>query len=143
MAANGPILYIDNNVANGKLFTEVMQVLAVPNEIIIFETCKPAMDYLCTTKDQPFIIVCDLVFPLQSGLDFKKDIDDNPFLRRKSIPFIFYSIIIDQAAVNTAYTNLSTQGYFQKPLTFDDTKVLWQAIITYWKNCYHPNSKLP
>jgi CheY-like chemotaxis protein len=75
-----------------------------------------------------------------NGLEFKRQIDADPVLRKKSIPFIFYSTAALQKDVNEAYTELTIQGFFIKGNDYNKTKALIRTIIDYWKNCIHPNT---
>ena len=140
MAKTGPVIIIEDDLDDVGIFKEVLKDLNLENRIISFTKCKEAHDYLKTTTDQPFIIFCDVNLPGQSGLDFKREIDDDPQLRRKSIPFLFYSTSIDQKAVNIAYTEMTIQGFFQKENSFQEIKKTITAIFEYWSICRHPNS---
>lgn len=140
MAANGPIILIEDDADDVHIFEQIMKDIKVENEVVTFITCNAAMDYLVTTKQKPFLIVCDINLPEQNGLDFKKQVDENPYLRRKSIPFIFYSTSTNIHDVNKAYTEMSTQGFFAKCADFEEGRELWKTIIAYWKKCCHPNT---
>jgi CheY-like chemotaxis protein len=98
-----------------------------------------AFDYLCATTDRPFIIFCDVNLPSMTGLEFKKKVDDNKELRRRSIPFIFYSTSVNQNAVNEAYTKMTVQGFFPKSNSFEEMRKMLALIIDYWMYCRHPN----
>ena len=98
------------------------------------------MNYLISTEDSVFIIFCDINLPGQNGLDFKKNIDANPELRNKSIPFVFFSTSANQHDVNKAYREMTIQGFFKKPSGYKNLKSILSNIFSYWQNCKHPNS---
>ena len=99
-----------------------------------------ALDYLKTTKEKPFVILCDINLPVMNGIAFKQDIDYNPDLRNKSIPFIFFSTSAERSQVNKAYTELTVQGYFKKESSVEEISKSLSVILAYWELCKHPNS---
>ena len=138
---SGPIVIIEDDADDKTIFEEILQELAVKNKLIWFIHSTDAYQYLMTTSDQPFLIFCDVNIPGDNGLEFKRQIDNNPFLRRKSIPFVFYSTSVDQYAVNEAYTTMTVQGFFQKGNTYEEMKRYIRTIIDYWLICSHPNTR--
>lgn len=140
MAKSGPIVIVDDDQDDQEILKDVMQELGVTNELIIFGNATDAYDYLLTTTDRPFIILCDNNLPKVSGLEFKRQIDENSYLRRKSIPFVFLSTSAESNAVNEAYTQMTVQGFFQKKASMPELKTLVELIMNYWKECYHPNA---
>lgn len=137
---DGPIIIIDDDHDDQDLLHQVIRELGYRNPIHFFDICKDALAYLCNTTESPFIIFCDINLPRQSGLSFKKEIDETPYLRRKSIPFIFYSTSADQGSVDKAYMEFTIQGFFKKSDSYDGIKQLVSAILTYWTICVHPNT---
>jgi len=101
MAQSGPVIIIEDDVDDEEILKEVLTELKVKNEVVCFEVCPDAWTFLKTTTERPLIIFCDINLPKQNGLDFKQ-IDEDAELRKKSIPFIFYSTSADQATVNEA-----------------------------------------
>jgi CheY-like chemotaxis protein len=122
------------------LIDELLKELGVTNQLIWFPSCIEAFRYLQTTYDSPFIILSDVNLPLQNGVEFKKHIDKDPVLRKKSIPFVFLSTSVDQATVNLAYEQSTVQGFFQKRSSYAEMKQMLGYILEYWKGCRHPNS---
>jgi DNA-binding NarL/FixJ family response regulator len=72
-----------------------------------------------------------------SGLEFKKEIEKDRYLREKSIPFVFFSSDGSDKLVKQAYT-LRVQGYFKKPETIEAQGELLKNIFKYWASCLHP-----
>jgi CheY-like chemotaxis protein len=137
----GPIILIDDDRDDKDVFLDILNDLKVSNPIIWFQNCDDAFSYLKTTSEQPFIIFCDLNLPGISGIECKRQIDDNEELRKKSIPFVFCSTTADQKTVNEAYTKMTVQGFFQKKNTYSELKETIRLIVAYWEECKHPNSK--
>ncbi len=72
-----------------------------------------------------------------SGLQLK--INDNDYLRKKAIPFVFLTTSVDPRVLSNAYDML-VQGYFQKENTIDEIKKTLRLMVDYWSICKHPNS---
>ena len=73
-----------------------------------------------------------------SGTELKARINKNEYLRKKSIPFIFFTTSADTKAVEQAY-EMMVQGYFEKEFSMDSMRSTLKIIIDYWKLCKHPN----
>jgi len=136
----GPIIIIDDDPEDRAIFESALEELTIGNKRLWFKNCKDAFDYLRKNDEQPFIIFCDINIPELAGIEFKRQIDKDPFLRKKSIPFIFYSTSVDQATVNEAYTEMTVQGFFRKKNRYDEIKKDIKLILEYWQECRHPNA---
>lgn len=140
MAKNGPIILVEDDEDDIDLLKEVMKDNDVENELKFFLNGPDALDYLRTTTDKPLLIICDVNLPRQNGIEFKTEIDKDEMLRKKCIPFIFYSTYVSQYAVNEAYMKLTVQGFFQKNDSYSEFKNMIGMIIEYWSICNHPNN---
>lgn len=138
---SGPIIVVEDDNDDKEVFEEVLKELHVPNKFVWFKNTGEAFEYLKSTADQPFIIFSDINLPKQSGIEFKRQIDCDDALRKKSIPFIFYSTSVNQHIVNEAYTQLTVQGFFQKSHGFEEMKKNIRLILDYWAACRHPNTR--
>ncbi|HEX6914223.1 MAG TPA: response regulator [Chitinophagaceae bacterium] len=141
MATNGPIIIVEDDKDDQEIMAEVLALLNVPNQVKIFGDALSAYDYLSTTNDRPFVIFSDVNLPVLNGIEFKRRIDTEPALRRKSIPFVFLSTAVSQSAVNEAYLEMTVQGFFQKPGSFAGVRDLVKKVLDYWNQCNHPNSE--
>ena len=139
MAHSGPVIIIEDDGDDEAILKEVLEELKVKNKVVCFKTSEDAWQYLKTTSERLFIIFCDINLPKQNGLDFKKQIDHDPQLRKKSIPFIFYSTTANQISVDEAYTKMTVQGFFRKGNNYKEIKDLVKIILDYWFHCRHPN----
>lgn len=140
MAKQGPIILIEDDADDKELFEDILRELGIENKVIWFGDTDKVIDYLQTTTDQPFLIVCDMNLPKEDGLHFKKRLDQNEELRRKSIPFIFYSTSVDKRSVTEAFTETAVQGFFHKNSNFTELKKTVRLMCEYWQECWHPNS---
>ena len=139
MAIDAPIILVDDDAEDKELLIEALDELGIKNKLIRFENCIIAFDYLLRTTDIPFIIICDINLPKKNGIEFKRQIDEDPLLRSKSIPFVFFSTSTDKKSVDIAYKEMTVQGFFQKPNNFQDLKRVIKLIFDYWQECKHPN----
>ncbi|HKP32262.1 MAG TPA: response regulator [Chitinophagaceae bacterium] len=141
MAKAGPLVIIEDDIDDQKILDDVLKELNIENELIKFTNSFDAFKYLKSTPDQPFLILCDVNLPGQSGIEFKWNIDNDMHLRKKSIPFVFLSTSADQKSINDAYTKMTVQGYYKKPNTYNELKDIIKLIMDYWRACKHPNTE--
>ena len=140
MSLKGPIVIVEDDEDDIAIMVDILDGLEVSNKVHQFNKTDEAFHYLKTTSEQPFIIICDVNLPGTNGIDFKRRIDSDDYLRQKSIPFIFYSTSVDKKSVNEAYTKMTVQGFFQKSNSYESIKQDIELIIKYWKACKHPNT---
>jgi CheY-like chemotaxis protein len=139
MAKTGPILIIEDDQEDKEILEDVLRDLNVKNKIVWLENTQQAYEYLSAAHEAMFIIFCDINLPGKNGLELKLKIDENTELRKKSIPFIFYSTSANQHDVNDAYSKMTIQGFFQKGSDYSEMKRVINTIIEYWSLCKHPN----
>jgi response regulator RpfG family c-di-GMP phosphodiesterase len=140
MAKFGPIILVDDDTDDTELVSNALTEIGIRNKIIHFDNCDNAFQFLKTTTESPFIILSDVNLPARNGIEFKRRIDEDSQLRSKSIPFVFFSTSVDKKSVDTAYKELTVQGFFQKSNSYQDLKNVMKLIMDYWSVCRHPNS---
>jgi len=140
MPKSGPIILIEDDPDDEGIMEEVLKEVNIDNKLLHFNNAADAFHYLKTTSEQPFIIFCDVNLPEQTGIEFKRQIDEHKELRKKSIPFVFYSTSVSQSFLDEAYTEMTVQGVFKKENSYKEIKKLIAAIFDYWQLCKHPNS---
>ena len=138
MAKSGPIIVVDDDEDDVIFLKDILHQLQVSNQLIWFTNSSDALSYLRETKEKPFFILSDVNLPVQNGIEFKRLIDTDPDLRKRSIPFIFYSTSVAQTYVNEAYGQMCIQGFFQKGNDFKEIEDTIQTIINYWSLSMHP-----
>jgi CheY-like chemotaxis protein len=134
-----PIIIIEDDTDDQDMFRELIVELGIPNPLIFFTNAPDAFEYLIT-DGQPFLILCDVNLPRQTGLEFKKMVDEHPELRKKSIPFIFCTTSVDAEAIKRAYLDMTVQGYFKKGASMGEMRRSIKVIFEYWLLSVHPNS---
>lgn len=138
MNRRGPIVLIEDDIDDQKIFQEAFKSLNYPNEVIFFGNGDEALKYLAETDVEPFIMLSDINMPILNGIELREKIHQNEELRLKSLPFLFFSTSAEQKHVVDAYSK-SVQGFFVKPSNFADLKETLNAILEYWLKCVSPN----
>src|SRR5688572_25624711 len=140
MHVKGPIVVIEDDLDDQEILSDAFKEMGVESKLIFFDNTVEAYEYLRSITEQPFLIFSDVNLPGQSGIEFKRQIDNEPSLREKSIPFVFFSTSVKKEEVDTAYKEMTVQGYFKKPTNYADLKSILHKIMEYWKICKHPNT---
>lgn len=136
----GPIVLIEDDLEDIEIFNEVLKELEISNRLITFLNPSDAYHFLDSNDEQPFLIICDVNMSGMNGMEFKDKIDSNEKLKKKSIPFIFYSTAAEKKFVIEAYMKLTVQGYFKKGDNYQEIKSQLRRIFEYWRICLHPNN---
>ena len=140
MSKLGPIVIVEDDLDDQEMIQEAMEEVGIKNDLVFFDRSLKAFEFLKSTTQQPFLILSDVNLPAQNGIEFKRQIDEDRQLREKSIPFVFYSTAVDKNSVNTAYQELTVQGFFKKKNKYEELKKDLKLIVDYWTTCKHPNS---
>lgn len=138
MNKTGPIVFIEDDLDDQELITEVFKANEFENEVKFFNDAEAALQYLVDSEIEPFIIFSDINMPRLNGLELREKIHNNEQLRLKSIPYLFFSTSAEQQHIIDAYSK-SVQGFFIKPSSFDKLKRVIRIIVEYWQECESPN----
>jgi len=139
MKSENPIIVVDDDLDDQFLVKKICENLHVTKEVLFFDDGKELLKYLRTTVQKPFIILCDINMPLMTGLELRRAINQDDQLRKKSIPFLFFSTAASPAQIREAY-DLTVQGFFIKETTMEKIQDTLKLILDYWEKCKHPNS---
>jgi response regulator RpfG family c-di-GMP phosphodiesterase len=138
MKHSGPIITIDDDSDDLDFMKDLLSQI-VNNEIIQFQSCELALEYLQKNATDPFLIFCDVSVHGMNGIEFKSRLDQDHTLRGKSIPFIFLSTAISNSVMRHIYRDLHIQGYFTKPNSLTGMRDLMTSIIEYWSKAELPS----
>jgi CheY-like chemotaxis protein len=141
MALEGPIIVIEDDPNDTDVISTALTELGVKNNIVTFNLAKDALAYLWETKEKPLLILSDVRMPEMDGLTLLQSIYNAEYLKKKSIPFIFFTVLASTDIINRAY-DLGVQGFYQKADNYTKLKDQLLSIVVYWKQCLHPNSEL-
>jgi len=138
MSEAGPIIFVEDDADDQFIYEEICLKLGMKNPVKFFNKAESLLNYLRETAEKPFIIFCDINMPIMDGLQLRKRINEEEHLRRKSIPFVFFSTAATPSQVKTAY-DLTVQGFFIKGHNFAETMSTIKMVLDYWRRCRHPN----
>ena len=138
MSHTGPIIIVDDDPEDHFIIQDAFNSLRADQPLVLFDKATDFLKYLRITDEKPFIIFCDINMPGMNGIEMRNEIINDPYLREKSIPFVFYSTAANPTQIRLAY-ELTVQGFFQKPSTYAELVQMLKLILDYWKVCRHPN----
>ena len=134
-----PIVIVEDDADDQYFIRTICEKLGVNSKLIFFDDGSKALHYLKTTQEKTFVILSDINMPVMNGLELRRKIQADDYLRKKSIPFIFLSTAARPKEVEEAY-NLTVQGFFVKASQLSDMEKTLELIFHYWLQCKHPNS---
>src|SRR3954452_2995560 len=137
MENDSPIIFVEDDVDDQELFAEALRDLKVERSFKFFADGREALEYLQTTEEQPFVIFCDVNMPRLNGIELRNEINSSDYLKRKSIPFVFFTTALSPRLVDEAFA-LSVQGFFKKPEEYSEIKLLIKQVLDYWHQSKHP-----
>jgi response regulator RpfG family c-di-GMP phosphodiesterase len=136
---SNPIIILEDDEDEQELLSEALKNINCSFPLKFFKDGESFLSYLKTTADAPFLIISAVNLYKLNGLEVKKQIQSDDFLRSKGIPFIFYTVKDDLRVINEAY-NLTVQGYFIKGNTMSTVEKQLMLILDYWMQCKHPRN---
>lgn len=134
----GKIILVDDEPYEKDFLERALVVNDWNIKIEYFNNVDDALEHLKIDADEIFLIISDINMPGKNGMDFKKILEEDEYLRLKSIPFIFVSNSMYKKTVTDAYER-HVQGFFQKPVSPDEQSAMFEIIVKYWITCIHPH----
>lgn len=135
---DGKIILVDDQKYEKDLLNIALDEKEWGIKVEYFDNAREALNHLQENLDEIFLIISDMNMPGMNGMEFKKAIDRDEYLRQKSIPFIFASSEPLRENVVEAY-QYRVQGFFKKPESIEDQADMLETIIRYWISCIHPD----
>ena len=130
---------IEDDVDMHYLYRRVFHNLNLDDHLKLFDNAKDALDFLHQAPAETELIFSDINMPVMNGLELRRKIQQDEYLRRKSIPFVFLSTAARPKEVEEAY-NLTVQGFFVKASELSEMEKSLELILNYWSKCKHPNA---
>jgi CheY-like chemotaxis protein len=137
MLNTDPIVIVEDDPDDHYFLQRACEKLKIQNKLIFFHNGIEALNYLTATEERTFIILSDINMPMMNGLELKRRINENPTLRNKSIPFIFFTTSARYAEIKSAF-DLNAQGFFIKEDNASDTEATLKCIFEYWDKARSP-----
>ncbi|KUJ60831.1 hypothetical protein AR687_15595 [Flavobacteriaceae bacterium CRH] len=130
MDKKGPIILIENNQGDRKLFMQIFSELGFSNNVLYFHSGNDAYNYLIPNNVKPFLIFSDIVL-----LHIDDEQDANITYKNLSIelncPCLFFTTVFNQCFVIDLYS-VPTQNYIVKPYSYENFKEVIKKILEYW-----------
>src|SRR5438270_10746427 len=108
MSMKGPIIFVEDDPDDQELFTQALSELTLDTSFKFFSNGEEALKYLKQTTEQPFVIFCDINMPRLNGIELRNEINKSEYLKKKSIPFVFFTTALNRELVDEAFS-LSVQ----------------------------------
>lgn len=133
----GKIILVDDQKYEKDLLNNALEENDWGIRVEYFDNARDALEHLQENVDEIFLIISDMNMPGMNGMEFKKTIDRDDYLRQKTIPFIFASSEPTRKDVLEAY-KYHVQGFFKKPESLEGQSAMLETIVQYWVACIHP-----
>lgn len=138
MEAKGTIVFIDDDEEDQLILKPILEKIIPECPVLVFTSAEEAIEFLRTTNERLFLIISEVTMPRMNGLELRRQIEQDTTLRKRAIPFIFFTHPVYKSLVEEAY-DLTIQGFFEKKSSTSDIEKQLEAIVAYWSNCLHPN----
>jgi CheY-like chemotaxis protein len=132
-----PVVIIEDDGDDQDIVRVLCEEIGICDTLVFFSNGMDALKYLRSANPKPFIILCDINMPQMNGFQLRREINKDPVLRERSIPFVFFSTAASNQQISNAY-DLTVQGFFVKENSFHETKNTLDIIFKYWKKCKRP-----
>jgi two-component system, response regulator len=137
------ILLIEDNPSDVALTKRALGRSHIPNDLIVAEDGKEAIDYLWgegvyTERDiseLPTLTLLDLKLPRVPGLEVLRRIRQDPRTRR--LPVVILTSSKEEQDIAASY-DLGINSYVQKPIDFKQLADTIQQLGLYWLNLNEP-----
>jgi len=136
---NGVILIIEDDQDDSGVLLDIMEELGLKQLCRVFDDGDEAFDFIANATENIILILSDISLPRMDGLELKKKIEDDEALKAKSIPFIFFTAVGRQEAINEAFVAANIHGYFNKPADYYKMKEDIKIIFDYWSRSQRPS----
>lgn len=133
-AGHPDVLLVEDNPGDVELFRLAFEEARLPGELHLVTDGAEALTFLRDvggTGKPPSIdiIVLDLDLPEVHGMEVLEEIRADPSLHRT--PVLILSTSGSDDDINEAY-DLGANAYLTKPMEFDDTLALVDALDSFW-----------
>lgn len=131
MNKRGPIVIIEENEEDRKLFAEIFSDLKLTNKMFYFNSCNEAYQYLISNKMKPFLLFSNIVL-FQGGGGEQSTYDTHKSICLEfRCPCLFFTTLFNQCFIIDTYS-MPKQSYFVKPYSFEKFKQVVDSIVQYW-----------
>ncbi|MET0243456.1 MAG: response regulator [Flavitalea sp.] len=137
MLHHRPIIIIDDDQDDRDMLGTIVNDLQITNEVIFLHDGKSAFEYLKTMESPAALIICDINMPKMNGFQLKREINKDPGLNVKCVPFFFLTTTVSKQAAEEAYS-LGVQGFYVKESSFDGMTDVVKYMLEFSKHGIFP-----
>jgi DNA-binding NtrC family response regulator len=130
MNKKGPIVIIEEDEEDRKLFAEIFSDLKLTNRLFCFNSCNEAYQYLIAERIKPFLLFSNIVL-FQGGQEQSFYNEHKSLCFEFRCPCLFFTTLFNQCFIIDTYS-IPTHSYFVKPYSFEKFKHVVDSIIQYW-----------
>jgi CheY-like chemotaxis protein len=135
---NAPVFVIDDDLEELEMIQDIWQDLNFTNKLETFSSIDQMIDRL-KENINPFIIISDVNLPKIDGFALKQLLAEEPDVKYKSVPFVFWSTTASDEQIKKAY-DACGHGFFIKGSTYTEIKDSLNIIMSYWHNSKAPQA---
>lgn len=132
MHKKGPIIIIENNQGDNKIFVEIFKELGFSNEILYFNSGDEFYEYSQISKVKPFLIFLDIVLLNLKANTIVSKVNYKNLDIIFDCPCLFFTTFFEQCFVIDAYSE-PIKSYFVKPYNYEKFKNVINTIVQYWQ----------
>ena len=132
-----PVFIIDDDKEELEMIQEIWQEFDFKNPLELFSSTEDLFERL-KENINPFIIIADVNLPKMDGFTLRQKLAEDPSLKYKSIPFVFWSTLASNEQIKRAYDTCG-HGFFIKGRNYNDIKDSLKLIMSYWKTSKVPH----
>ena len=140
MNRQSPILAVDDDEDDLMLLKEAYDSFNLPNELILLRSGDELVEYLQSAKERPLLVICDYNLPKMNGLEIRRKMLEDPNTHYRSIPFVLLSTAMSKTQIRNGFDQ-EVQGFFVKPGSFSQLKLILSSIINYWQFSERPEAE--
>jgi len=144
MSIHGEIIVIDDDKDELFIYRSIFSDIHIPNPVKYFEFPTEIFKYLDETKEQPFLIICDINMPLSNGFTLRERMLKNKNIRARLIPFVFVTNTKNEVDIFKAH-DLFAFGLYRKRNDYNEQKYMIIDIINACAKIHRdkPGSTMP
>ena len=130
MHKSRPLLLVEDDQIDARAVKRALEDLNMADSMVHMTNGVEALEYLRSgVNELPSLILLDLNMPKMSGIEFLKEIKNDPRLRR--IPIVVLTTSQEDRDVMGTFEH-SVAGYMVKPLDYQRFVKTVNTITDYW-----------
>jgi CheY-like chemotaxis protein len=127
---NKPILLVEDDRVDVMTVMRALKEIHVVNPVVHVEHGEAALEYLRDPgSTRPCIILLDLNMPIMNGIEFLKEVKQDPRLR--AIPVVVLTTSEEQPDKIRSF-EFGVAGYMAKPVDYRNFVETIRAVDMYW-----------